>query len=64
MKDNWIDVNDRLPGKTRILGVECGTVFEVYFNKGKFYFDFNPFARIYEHQAKITHWQPLPDPPT
>jgi len=59
----WIKTSDRLPEETRILGVHYGEVFEVYFSKGFFYLEYNPYARIFEQRAIVTHWMPLPDPP-
>lgn len=66
-KDNgWISVDDRLPNdETEVLGYrdsyKCGDlIYHCVFKDGKF------LDRITFHQAgkgKITHWQPLPQPP-
>lgn len=66
-KDNgWISVDDELPSdETEVLGYrdsyKCGDlIYHCVFKDGKF------LDRITFHQAgkgKITHWQPLPQPP-
>lgn len=66
----WISVEDRLPDASNALEIttvigatKAGDVYEVYFSRGKFYSQYNPYARICETVENVTHWQPLPEPP-
>lgn len=66
-EDGWVDVNDRLPKKNEEY-IVCGIGFEgkkivstLEWKKGKWFSD---VYQKYVDQIKITHWQPLPSPPT
>lgn len=61
----WINVNDKLPDCEQVIVCDFGkNVFEAFFSNGKFYLEYNPYARIYETiDTSITHWMPLPEPP-
>ena len=59
----WISVDERLPEEMKVLAVVYGEVLQVFFSSGKFYYDYNPYARIPENICPVSHWMPLPEPP-
>lgn len=58
--NKWISFKDRLPvdGKSYLFYTKGGCRILFYQEKGKFYYDENIWC------DKITHWMPLPEPPT
>lgn len=59
--ERWISVKERLPEDNEEVicaNIENGRVFALEYSRGEFRFD----GEIYTHI--VTHWMPLPEPPT
>lgn len=52
----WVKVSDRLPGIGELVLVYTGDHMDVNFREGADNWGF-------EHDSKITHWAPMPEPP-
>jgi hypothetical protein len=65
----WINIKDRLPELTATV-ITCNYMtkdVEVSYwckKRKRFYYTYNPYARIYENENKgVQYWMPLPKPP-
>lgn len=59
---SWIPITDRQPKDYQtVLFVSEGKVYAGYYDKSHYYFGYGTGALEPE---SVTHWMPLPDPPT
>ena len=58
-KENWISVSEKLPEKVGKYLISCYSGVEIAV------YSFGKFARPWnlKNFYKVTHWQPLPEPP-
>lgn len=64
LNDNWISVNDKLPGDGEdylvcdAMGAMAVIPFEPYLKKWN-----ETLISFWDNSDEITHWMPLPEPP-